>query len=248
MSEPTEIATRTPEDGVSVEEGTKRGTVTTRIPSKPQTALARRLAEVRATVPTWTASVDVDVEELRLLLPDVEGRPEPIDAVVAAVGEALRGHERVNGAWRDGMLESWSRANVALAIDLDGGAIVLPTLLDADAATLAELAARRRDVTARAHDGTLRAPDSAGATFAVVDGGSDGPDRFDAIMPPGTGAALAVGAIRRRPWIVGEALVPRHLLTLTLTADHRAIYPSHGGAFLRRVAGLLEDARPLLGR
>ncbi|WP_320672218.1 2-oxo acid dehydrogenase subunit E2 [Patulibacter defluvii] len=248
MTEPAEIAPRTPEDGVSVEEGTKRGTVTTRVPTKQQTALARRLAEVRATVPTWTASVDVDVEELRLLLPDVAGAPELVDAVVAAAGEALRGHERINGAWRDGMLESWSRANVALAVDAVGGAIALPTMPEADRLTLAELADRRRDVTARAVEGGLRAPDSAGATFAVVDGGPEGPDRFDAIMPPGTGATLAVGAPRRRPWVVADAIVPRHVLSLTLTADHRAIYPGHGGAFLRRVAGLLEDPRPLLGR
>jgi len=244
MAQPTDIAPTTPPDDVSVEEGTKRGTVTARIPTKAQTALARRLAEARATVPAWTASVDVDVEELVTLLP--EGGPEPIDAIVRACGVALRGSERVSGAWRDGRLEHWSRANVALALD-DGATIVLPVVHDADQATLAQVAARRRDLQARAGDGGLRAPDSAGATFALFDAGPAGPDRFEAIAPPGVGAALAVGAIRRRAWVVGDAVEPRHVVTLTLSADHRAILPSHASAFLARVREQLEAPADLLG-
>lgn len=241
MSESTDLVT--PPSDVTVAEGTKRGTATTRIPSRAQTALARRLAEVRATVPTWTATVDADVEQLQ---DAIGGDVTLVDAVVRAAGLALGEHERVNGAWRDGKLEAWSQANVALAVDLDGEAIALPTMLDAAHQSLTALAARRLEVTEKVRGGGLRAPDSAGPTFALFDGGPDGPDRFDAIMPPGTGAALALGAPRRRPWVVGDAVVPRLVVSLTLTADHRAIYPSHGGAFLRRLAELLEQPAPLL--
>ncbi|MEV4422844.1 2-oxo acid dehydrogenase subunit E2 [Patulibacter sp. NPDC049589] len=241
MSEPTDLVT--PPADVTVAEGTKRGTATAKIPSRVQTAIARRMAEVRATVPTWTASVDADVEELTVGLP---GGVQFVDAVVRATGLALRRHERVNGAWRDGKLESWTQANVALAVDLDGESIVLPTIQDAGGQSLAGIAARRAELQQKAREGALRAPDSAGPTFALIDGGPDGPDRFDAIMPPGVGAALAVGAPRRRPWVIGDSIQPRHVVTLTLTADHRAIYPSHGGAFLRSLAGLLEDPRDVL--
>lgn len=241
MSEPTDLVT--PPSDVTVAEGTKRGTATSKIPTRVQTAIARRMAEVRATVPTWTASVDADVEELTVAL---SGDLLLVDAVARATGLALREHERVNGAWRDGKLESWTQANIALAVDLDGESIVLPTILDAGGQSLAGIAARRAELQAKAHDGTLRAPDSAGPTFALIDGGEDGPDRFDAIMPPGVGAALAIGAVRLRPWVVGRTIEPRHVVALTLTADHRAIYPSHGGAFLRTLANLLEDPRRVL--
>jgi pyruvate dehydrogenase E2 component (dihydrolipoamide acetyltransferase) len=242
MSEPTDLVT--PPADVTVAEGTKRGTATSRIPTRTQTAIARRMAEVRATVPTWTASVDVDVEALVAGLP---AGAQLVDAVVKATGVALRTHERVNGAWRDGRLETWTQANVALAVDVAGDAIVLPTILDAAGQSVDGIAVRRAEVQAKAQDGTLRAPDSAGPTFALIDGGPDGPDRFDAIMPPGVGAALAVGAPRPRPWVVDGAVVPRRVVTLTLTADHRLIYPSHGGAFLRAVAELLEDPAAILG-
>ncbi|MCK9248250.1 MAG: 2-oxo acid dehydrogenase subunit E2 [Solirubrobacteraceae bacterium] len=242
MSSPSTTPSTTPSaPSTTVEEGTKRGTVTTVEPTRAQTGIARRMAEVRATAPQWTASVDVDVEELVTALGSDADAPEPIDAIARAVGVALVAHPRVNGAWRDGKLESWSRATIALAVDVDGGSIALPTLPDVDHAPLADIAARRRHVVGLVRDGALRAPDSAGPTFALIDGGPDGPDRFDAITPPGLGASLAVGRIARRPVVVGDAILPRHTVTLTLTADHRAIYPSHAAAFLRRVADLLGD-------
>lgn len=241
MSEPTDLVT--PPSDVTVAENTKRGTATAKIPTRVQTAIARRMAEVRATVPTWTATVDADVGDLHDELP---AGATLLDAVTRAVGLALPAHERVNGAWRDGKLESWTQANVALAVDLDGESIVLPTILDAGGQSLAGIAVRRAELQQKARDGALRAPDSAGPTFALIDGGPDGPDRFDAIMPPGVGAALALGAPRRRPWVVGDAVVPRLVLSLTLTADHRAIYPSHGGAFLRALADLLEAPARIL--
>lgn len=241
MSEPTDLVT--PPSDVTVAEGTKRGTATAKIPTRVQTAIARRMAEVRATVPTWTATVDADVTALQ---DGLEGEATLLDAVTRAVGLTLPAHERVNGAWRDGKLESWTQANVALAVDLDGESIVLPTILDAGGQSLGGIAVRRAELQQKARDGALRAPDSAGPTFALIDGGPGGPDRFDAIMPPGVGAALALGAPSRRPWVLGDQVVPRLVLSLTLTADHRAIYPSHGGAFLRALADLLEDPAPIL--
>lgn len=242
MADQTDLVT--PPADVTVAEGTKRGTATSKIPTRVQTAISRRMAEVRATVPTWTASVDADVEDLIARLP---ADAELVDAVLHAAGLGLQRHERVNGSWRDGRLETWTQANIALAVDLDGESIVLPTVLDAGGQSLQGIAVRRAELQAKARDGALRAPDSAGPTFALIDGGPGGPDRFDAIMPPGVGAALALGAPRRRPWVLGDEIVPRTVLTLTLTADHRAIYPSHGGAFLRTVAQLLEDPREVLG-
>lgn len=241
MAERTDLVT--PPSDVTVVEGTKRGDATAKIPSRTQTAIARRMAEVRATVPTWTASVDADVDELLGTLPT---GALLVDAVIRAIGLALPRHERLNGAWRDGKLESWTQVNVALAVDLDGEAIVLPTVTDAASQSLGGIAVRRAELHEKAHAGTLRAPDSAGPTFALIDGGPGGADRFDAIMPPGVGACLALGAPRLRPWVVGDAVLPRRVATLTLTADHRVIYPSHGGAFLRAVADLLETPARVL--
>ncbi|MBF6619379.1 MAG: 2-oxo acid dehydrogenase subunit E2 [Patulibacter sp.] len=243
MSDSTSVAAHLSSE-VSVEEGTKRGTATARIPTKIQTAIARRMAEVRATVPTWTSAVDVDVETLTDAL---SGDVRLVDAVIRAAGIALVEHPRVNGAWRDGKIEVWTQANVALAIDHDGESIVLPTVRDAGNLVLTAIAERRRELEAKVRDNGLRAPDTAGATFALIDGGPDGADRFDAIMPPGVGGALTIGAPQRRPWVVGDDVVPRHVVTLTLTADHRAIYPSHGGPFLRTVADLLSEPSSLLG-
>lgn len=243
MSQSTTVAAHLSAE-VSVEEGTKRGTATARIPTKVQTAIARRMAEVRATVPTWTASVDVDVETLTEAL---SGDVRLVDAVIRAAGIALVEHPRVNGTWRDGKIEVWTQPNVALAIDPDGESIALPTVRDAGNLVLTAIAERRLELEGKVRDNGLRAPDTAGATFALIDGGADGADRFDAIMPPGVGGALAIGRPQRRPWVVGDEIAPRHVVTLTLTADHRAIYPSHGGPFLRKIEQLLSEPSRLLG-
>ena len=69
-----------------------------------------------------------------------------------------------------------------------------------------------------------------------------GVDRFDAILPPGTGAILAVAA--SRPMVVagkdGSIAVKRQM-QVNLTADHRVIYGADGAAFLKDLAALIEN-------
>jgi pyruvate dehydrogenase E2 component (dihydrolipoamide acetyltransferase) len=149
--------------------------------------------------------------------------------VVKAAGVALREHPRVNGSYRDGRFELHGRVNVGVAVHTDAAA-VYTTIFDADTRPFAELVRHAHDLAERARAGTITSPALSGATFTV----SVLPvRRFTAIVTPPHAAALAVGT-------AGPAL------DLTLSADHRILFPADVAAFLARLAELLSKPASLL--
>src|SRR5207244_9136111 len=100
-----------------------------------QQTVSRRMAESKATAPDFTLVAEVEMTlavELRKRLKGVTEHPPSFnDMVVKAAAIALREHPRVNGAYRDGKFELYSRANVGIAVAAQD-ALVVPTLFDAD--------------------------------------------------------------------------------------------------------------------
>ncbi len=101
-------------------------------------------------------------------------------------------------------------------------AVVFPTVVDADGKEEAEIAAEIERLAARARDGSVTAPELAGATFTVFNLAGQGASRLLPVIQPGQGAALGIGS--------HEA---------TLACDGRIIYGPEAAAFLRRFADLL---------
>jgi pyruvate dehydrogenase E2 component (dihydrolipoamide acetyltransferase) len=123
-------------------------------------------------------------------------------------------------------------------------ALLVPTIIDADTKTLAELASERARLARRARDGAITPPELSGGTFTVS---SLGVRRFTTIVTPGQAATLAVGAVEERVAVVdGQALV-RHQLEATLACDHRILYAADAARFLDRLRELLEDPTGLRG-
>ena len=95
----------------------------------------------------------------------------------------------------------------------------------------------------RARSKQLKPEEYSTGTFTLSNLGMFGVDRFDAILPPGTGAILAVAA--SRPAVVagkdGSISVKRQM-QVNLTCDHRVIYGTHAAAFLKDLAELIETA------
>jgi pyruvate dehydrogenase E2 component (dihydrolipoamide acetyltransferase) len=207
-----------------------KGETTVVEPSRAQASLGRRMAESRATVPDFSATVAVDVRAALDVCAQLDPSPELADLVVKACGRALREQPRVNATYRDGRFEEHGRVNVALAL---GDAH--PTIFDADAKTFPQIAAESRALAAKARAGALTAPEVAGATFTVT---ALDVTRFTALIVPGQAAALAVGAPSGR----GR----RRVAEITLTGDHRVVFPRDAERFLTRVRDLLERPASLL--
>jgi pyruvate dehydrogenase E2 component (dihydrolipoamide acetyltransferase) len=232
---------------VTEESETARGRSETVGLSKLQQAVARNVAESKATVPHLQLRMEVDmgaaVSERARLEADAAvngGVPTFNDMLVRACALALLDHPRLNGAYRDGGVELHSRVNIGIAVAAQD-AFIVPTLFDADRKGVGEIAAETRELVSRARDGSITPPELAGGTFTISNLGMHGISDFEAVINSGQAAILAAGAIEERPVIRGGAIAPGQVMTLTLGCDHRIVYGADGGEFLSRVRALLGD-------
>jgi pyruvate dehydrogenase E2 component (dihydrolipoamide acetyltransferase) len=227
-----------------------RGEATVHELTRLQRTVARRMAESRATVPDIELRCEVDmvaVVELREQLREVADLlPSYNDFIVKAVALALREFPRVNGAYRDGEVETYSRVNVGIAVAADD-ALVVPTIFDADRMSLGEVARSARALAARVRDGSISPGELAGGTFTVSNLGMYGVDSFSAVINPPQAAILAVGSLKRRAVVDEDGeLVARPTILLSLACDHRVLYGADGARFLAGVRRLLEHPQSLL--
>jgi len=131
--------------------------------------------------------------------------------------------------------------NVAVAVAMDDGGLITPVLANADKTDLYSLSRNWADLVARSRTKQLKPEEYSTGTFTLSNLGMFGVDRFDAILPPGTGAILAVAA--SRPSVVAGkdgSISVKHQMQVNLTCDHRVIYGAHGAAFLKDLAQFIE--------
>jgi pyruvate dehydrogenase E2 component (dihydrolipoamide acetyltransferase) len=228
--------------------------------SRTQRTIARRMAESKATIPDFTLSVDVDMEEcvaLRAQLkalaqgagpgqPSTHPAPTYNDMVVKAAALALREYPRANASYRDGAFELHARVNVGVAV-ASVDALVVPTVFDADTKSVGEIARETRALAERVRAGTVTPPELGGGTFTVSNLGMFGVTSFTAIINPPQAAILSVGALEPRAVVRGSSpeggaseIVARHTMTVTLACDHRILYGADAARFLARIRELLE--------
>jgi pyruvate dehydrogenase E2 component (dihydrolipoamide acetyltransferase) len=219
--------------------------------TRTQQTIARRMAESKATIPDFTLQIDIDMEEcvkLRTELKRLSPAEAPTynDMVVKACATALREHPRANGSYRDGRVQLHSRVNVGVAVAVDAGdgpaagALVVPTVFDAEEKSLGEIARETRVLAERVRDGSITPPELGGGTFTVSNLGMFGVTAFTAIVNPPQAAILSVGALAPRAVVHEGEVVARDTMTVTLACDHRILYGADAAQFLARVRELLE--------
>ncbi len=138
-----------------------------------------------------------------------------------------------------------AHAHIGIAVALDDGLIV-PVLRDADTKGVRQLAAETRDLVERARDGKLRQTEIEGGTFTVSNMGMFDVAAFSAIINPPESTILAVsshGRARGRP---RRRVVPRKIMSVTLSCDHRACSGADGARLLQTVKRHLEAPTLLL--
>ena len=208
----------------------------------PLTGLARTAAKhmVRAwQAPVFHLTVEVDMTEATKVKL-VEPSATVTDVIVAAVATALTQFPEVNVHVGEEDLLRFEVVNVGIAVASPRG-LVVPNVHDAANKELAEIAASRADIVARARDGALTRVDISGGTFTISNLGMMGITRFDAILNVPQAAILAVGASIDR-YVRGSNGSARWLpiAELTLTCDHRALDGATGAKFLGAVKTALE--------
>ncbi len=198
-------------------DGSARGTVERVEPTKAQRAAARKVAESKATIPHLYVRGTLDIGSGEDFLP----------AVVWATARALLEAPRLNGSYRDGVYEAYSRVNVGVVADGADG-LVVPTIFDVDSKDVGQIKSELEALTAKALNAEITAREIAGGTFTIATGfGYDGCD-FLPVINAGQAANLGIGS------------PSRGAISATVAADARMISGAEAGAFLKLTQAALK--------
>ncbi len=195
-------------------------------------------------VPCFRVGYTITTTKLDALYKQVKSKGVTMTALLAkAVAVTLARHPQVNAATSaDGSAMAYPAAvNVAVAVAMEDGGLITPVLADADRTDIYSLARNWADLVSRARSKQLKPEEYSTGTFTLSNLGMFGVDRFDAILPPGTGAILAVAA--SRPTVVAGkdgSIRVANQMQVNLTCDHRTVYGAHAAAFLKDLALLIE--------
>lgn len=188
-----------------------------------------------------TATVEL-VDRLRERREFAEVKVSPLLVAARACLLAIRRTPLVNSTWDEAAQEVVVKhyVNLGIAAATPRG-LVVPNVKDADALSLVELARALEALTTTAREGRTQPADLAGGSFTISNIGVFGVDGGTPIINPGESAILCLGAIKPQPWVVGDQVVPRQVMTLSLSFDHRHIDGATGTRFLADVAGIISD-------
>ena len=171
----------------------------------------------------------------------------PMTIAVAGLIEGARRFPGMNSAFdaENNEIVVKRFVNMGIAVDTPRGLLV-PNVKDADHLSLRQLAAHIRSLVDSARAGTTALSDLAGTTLTVTNVGPFDVDGAMAILPPGTGAILAMGRLGPAPWVDGDRVVVRDVIELSLSFDHRMIDGALASQFLSFVGDFLHDPAPRL--
>jgi pyruvate dehydrogenase E2 component (dihydrolipoamide acetyltransferase) len=217
--------------------------------TKMRQAIAKGLQASKQNIPHFYETIDVDVEELSALrvrlntsLEAEKVRLSIGDLISKAVAVALLKHPALNAHYSADKNEitRFGDVHLGFAVALPDGLIV-PVLRNIDQMGLKEIRTRSADLIDRARAQRLKQEEMTGATFTVSNLGTFGIREFSAIINPPSVGILAVASAEKRAVVRHDAIAIRTMLTLTLSADHRAVDGAVAAEFLRTLKGLLEE-------
>jgi pyruvate dehydrogenase E2 component (dihydrolipoamide acetyltransferase) len=222
----------------------------TRIPVKGvRRATAAAMVASAFTAPHVTEWVQLDVTRTVKLIGrlradrEFEGlKPSPLLLAAKAVLLAAARHPGINASWDDaaGEIVVHHDVNLGIAVSTPRG-LVVPNVKDAGRLSLPGLARALASLTVTAREGRATPADQAGGTFTITNVGVFGVDGGTPILNPPEAGILAVGQVRRMPWVHRGKVRPRWVTTLSLSFDHRLVDGDLGSRFLADVAACLHD-------
>lgn len=206
------------------------------------------------TAPHVTEFLQIDITETMAAtarlrkLPEFEGvRVSPLLLVAKALLVAAGRHPMINASWDEATQEIVVRyyVNLGIAAATDRG-LVVPSVKDAHALSLPDLARSIGDLADTARAGKSTPADLRGGTITITNVGVFGVDTGTPIITPGEAAILAFGQVKDAPWVHEGQLAVRKVCTLALSFDHRIVDGDIGSAVLREVGSMLTDPLRML--
>lgn len=245
------VAPVAPVAPVSVPRVTRTVTpVATPVPSAPGQVVPLNTLQ-KAVVANMNASLEIPVfrvgytittDNLERLYKQLKPKGVTMTALLAkAVANTLQKHPIMNASYRDAAIAYSSAINIAVGVAMPDGGLITPVLPNADQLDIYSLSRIWQDLVERARAKKLQPPEYNSGTFSISNLGMFGVDRFDAVLSPGQGAIMAIGASRPQVVATEDGMFGvKRQMQVNVTCDHRVIYGAHAAAFLQDLAQLIE--------
>ncbi len=219
--------------------------------------IARRLTEVRQTIPEYRVSMDIELDAILELMGKLNAKaPKERDApgwysitindmMIKAVATTLRREPILNAAWTDDGIAQYDDVDISVAVAIPEG-LITPIIRKADQKGLMTISREMKDLAARARAGKLKPEEFQGGSFSISNLGMFGVTIFDAIINPPQSAILAVAAGQKRAVVKNDELTIATIMTCSLTVDHRVADGAQGANWLRAFKRVVEDPLSLM--
>lgn len=210
---------------------------------------AAAMVQSAFTAPHVTEFLTVDVTPTMELLTRLKASREfagykltPLTIAAKAVLIALRRNPTLNSRWDEAAQEivQFNYVNLGIAAATPRG-LTVPNIKDADRMTLLELSTALSALTDTARSGKTSPADLTGGTISITNIGVFGIDAGTPILNPGEAAIVALGSVRKAPWVHNDELAVRQVMSLSLSFDHRLVDGEQGSKFLADLGAILSD-------
>ncbi|MCL2930777.1 MAG: 2-oxo acid dehydrogenase subunit E2 [Trichodesmium sp. MAG_R03] len=206
-----------------------------------QNAVAQNMM-ASLSVPTFHVGYTIITDNLDSLYKQIKSKGVTMSALLAkAVAVTLQQHPLLNAAYVEHGIKYASGINIAVAVAMPDGGLITPVLQNADKMDIYSLSRTWKGLVDRARAKQLQPDEYRTGTFTISNLGMFGVNRFDAILPPGQGSILAIGASQPQVVTTDDGMIGvKRQMEVNITCDHRIIYGADAAAFLQDLAKLIE--------
>jgi len=214
--------------------------------------IAQRLTQSTQTIPHFYLTIDCNIgkllearEEINAAAPkNKEGKPayklSVNDFVLKALALALQRIPDANVSWTEGGMLKHKHSDVGVAVAIPNG-LITPIIRHAETKSLSTISNEMKDFAARARARKLKPSEYQGGTTAVSNLGMYGIKDFTAVINPPHATILAVGAGEERAIVKNGKIEAAHIMSVTLSCDHRAVDGALGAELIGAFKALIEN-------
>ena len=214
--------------------------------------IAQRLTAAAQTIPHFYLTIDCDIgkllaarEEINAAAPkDKEKKPlyklSVNDFVIKAMAIALQRIPNCNVSWTESGMVKHRHSDIGVAVAMPGG-LITPIIRKAETKTLSTISTEMKDFAARARARKLKPDEYQGGTTAISNLGMYGINHFTAVINPPHATILAVGTSEERAVVRNGRIEAAHMMSVTLSCDHRAIDGALGAELIGAFKMLIEN-------
>lgn len=208
-----------------------------------RSAIGRRMLESVRNIPSFSASIKVNMREAialkEMFLKERELQISFNDLLAKALSVTAKKLYMLNARFEDEEVRIYTHSHIGLAVSIETG-LVVPVVRRVDLLGLREIAASNRSNIEKARAGNLLPDDMQGGTMTISNLGMFEISQFNAIINPPESSIYAIGKIEISPKWIDECWVPVPMMTITGTFDHRLIDGAYGAQVLQSVKRLIE--------